>query len=55
MNDCQLYSALLELKFPWKVDRVSLDSTKKTVEIYIIHKKGFETSLLRLQKGMRGL
>ena len=40
MDDCQLYSALLELKSPWKVDRVSLDSTKKTVEIYIIHDKG---------------
>ena len=40
MDDCQLYSALLELKSPWKVDRVSLDSTKKTVEIYIVHEKG---------------
>ena len=37
---CELYSALLELKPPWKVESVSLNSMKKTVEIYIIHEKG---------------
>jgi len=40
MDECQLYSVLLELKLPWKVERVSLDSMKKTVEIYITHEKG---------------
>ncbi|OWP56592.1 MAG: hypothetical protein B2I17_04650 [Thermoplasmatales archaeon B_DKE] len=40
MDECQLYSTLLELKLPWKVDRVSLDTWKKTVEIYITHEKG---------------
>ncbi|BAB59828.1 TVG0691625 [Thermoplasma volcanium GSS1] len=39
MDECQLYSVLLELKLPWKVGRVSLDSMKKTVEIYITHEK----------------
>ena len=40
MDECQLYSALLELKLLWKVERVSLDSAKKTVDIYIVHEKG---------------
>lgn len=40
MDECQLYSTLLELKSPWKVERVSLDPIKKTVEIYITHEKG---------------
>lgn len=40
MDECQLYSTLLELKLPWKVERVSLDSVKKTVEIFIAHDKG---------------
>ena len=40
MDECQLYSTLLELKLPWKVERVSLDSVKKTVEIFIAHEKG---------------
>ena len=40
MDECQLYSTLLELKSPWEVERVSLDSVKKTVEIYITHVKG---------------
>lgn len=40
MDECQLYSVLLELKLPWKVERVSLDSMKKTVGIYITHEKG---------------
>ena len=40
MDECQLYSTLLELKLPWKVERVSLDSVKKSVEIFIAHEKG---------------
>ena len=40
MDECQLYPVLLELKLPWKVGRVSLDSMKETVEIYITHEKG---------------
>ena len=40
MDECQLYSTLLELKSPWEVESVSLDSVKKTVEIYITHVKG---------------
>ena len=40
MDECQLYSTLPELKSPWEVERVSLDSVKKTVEIYIAHRKG---------------
>ena len=40
MDECQLYSALLELKPPWKVEKVSLDPGKKMVEIYIAHEKG---------------
>ena len=40
MYECQLYSTLLELKTPWKVEKVSLNSVKKTVEIYITHVKG---------------
>ena len=40
MDECQLYSTLLELKSPWEVERVSLDSVKETVEIYITHVKG---------------
>ena len=39
MDECQLYSTLLELKSPWEVERVSLDSVKKTVVIYIAHGK----------------
>ena len=35
-----MYSTLLELKSPWKVEIVFLDSVKKTVEIYIAHRKG---------------
>ena len=41
MDECRLYSALLELKSPWEVERVSLDSVKKTVVIYIAHGKTF--------------
>ena len=40
MDECQLYSTLLELKTPWKVEKVSLNSVKKTVEINIAHVKG---------------
>ena len=40
MDECQLYSALLELKLPWKSEKVSLDSVKKRVDIYILHEKG---------------
>ena len=40
MDECQLYSALLEPKLPWKIARVTLDSMKKTVEIYISHENG---------------
>lgn len=32
--------ALLELKTPWKVEKVSLDFVKKTVDTYISHEKG---------------
>ncbi len=31
---------LLELKQPWKVERVDIDSVKKIVEVYIVHEKG---------------
>jgi len=40
MDECQLYSALLQLKMPWKVSKVSLDPVKKVVEVYITHEKG---------------
>jgi len=40
MDDCQLHSALLELKKLWKVENVSLDTIKKTVNVYIVHEKG---------------
>ncbi|MHB1663456.1 MAG: transposase family protein [Thermoplasmataceae archaeon] len=40
MDECQLYSILLELKLPWKIENVSLDPGKKTVEIYVAHEKG---------------
>jgi len=40
MDECQLYSALLELKLPWKVNKVSLDPVKKVVDIFITHDKG---------------
>ncbi len=40
MDDREIYSALLELKLPWKVESISLDAVKKKVEIYIIHEKG---------------
>jgi len=40
MDECQVYSTLLELKLPWKVDRVSPDTMKKVVEIYITNGKG---------------
>ena len=40
MDECQLYSTLLELKSPCEVESVSLDSVKKTVEIYIAQRKG---------------
>ena len=40
MDECQLYSTLLELKLPWKVEKVSIDPEKKIVEIYIAHGKG---------------
>lgn len=35
MQDAErIYSELLELKYPWKVDRVSLYSQKKVVEVF---------------------
>ena len=41
MQDAErIYSELLELKYPWKVDKVSLDSSKKVVEVFITHEKG---------------
>lgn len=42
MDDCQLYSTLLGLKQPWKVSSASLDTGKKTVDVYITHDKGSE-------------
>ena len=36
----QIYSQLLELKYPWKVDRVSLDPKEKIVEVHILHDRG---------------
>ena len=47
MDDIQLYSALIELKLPWKVEKVSLDSVKKTVNVYIIHEKGSKCTVYR--------
>ncbi|MFG1445716.1 MAG: hypothetical protein AAE975_00890 [Thermoplasmatales archaeon] len=40
MDDCQLHSTLLGLKQPWKVSSVSLDTGKKTADVYITHDKG---------------
>jgi len=40
MDECQLYSALLQLEMPWKVSKVSLDPVKKVVEVYITNEKG---------------
>ncbi len=40
IDDCQLYSTLLGLKQPWKVSSVSLDTGKKTVDVYVKHDKG---------------
>ncbi|MGC8563097.1 MAG: transposase family protein [Thermoplasmata archaeon] len=40
MDDCQLYSMLLGLKAPWKVEKVDVDSMKKNVDVYIAHEKG---------------
>ena len=37
MYEYQLYSVLLELKLPWKVEKVPLDPEKKTVDGYITH------------------
>lgn len=39
MDECQLYSTLLGLKTPWKVEKVDVDSTNKTVEINVIHER----------------
>ena len=39
MDECQLYSTLIELKSPWKVGNVPFNSVKKTVELYITHGK----------------
>ena len=36
----QIYSKLLELKYPWMVDSVSIDSTRKIVDVHVIHDKG---------------
>ena len=36
----QIYSKLLELKYPWMVDSVSIDSARKIVEVHVIHDKG---------------
>ena len=47
MDECQLYSVLLELKLPWKVANVSLDSGKKTVEIARILAETIFTMLSR--------
>lgn len=44
MDECQLNSALLELKLFWKVEKVSLDPEKKMVEIYIAYEKGSRLS-----------
>jgi transposase len=40
MDQCQLYSALLQLELPWNVNKVCLDPVKKVVEIHITHEKG---------------
>jgi hypothetical protein len=40
MDECQLYSALLKLEMPWKVNKVSLDPVKNVVDIFITHDKG---------------
>ncbi len=40
MDECQLYSALLELKSPRNVEKVFLEPEKKVVGIYIAHEKG---------------
>ena len=39
MDECKLYSTLLGLKTPWKVEKIDADSMKKTVEIYVIHER----------------
>ena len=36
----QIYSKLLELKYPWIVDSVSIDSSRKIAEVHAIHDKG---------------
>ena len=36
----QIYSKLLELKYPWMVDSVSIDSARKIVDVHVIHDKG---------------
>jgi transposase len=35
-----IYSKLLELKYPWMVDSVSIDSARKIVDVHVIHDKG---------------
>lgn len=50
MDGCQIYSAFLELKLPWKVEKVELDSMKKTMEIYMTHEKGSKLPCLECRK-----
>ena len=55
MDELQPYSALLKLKLPWKVEKVSLDFVKKTVKNTHSAREGFKASLPGMQEGMDGL
>ncbi len=40
MDECQLYFAQLDLKSPLKDKWVSIDTEKKTVDVYIVNDMG---------------
>ena len=47
----QIYSDLLELKYPWRVDSVSVDSAKKIVEVHISHENCSKLPCPECRKG----
>jgi hypothetical protein len=39
MRDIVFFSKLLALKNPWRVDRLSLDTKRRRIDVWIIHRR----------------
>lgn len=42
MNDKELYTQILGIKFPWYIESVEMDKSSKRVDIYVSHLSGME-------------